>query len=173
MNLRHAFKFNFFNKDTDNAGFSGTHTSGTNEQKPEECPASSETRDETGSKKVYLKSFNKIVMRDQDTLVINNKYSITRQNLGGCFLYTIGNLNEYWKEDISFTQSFDRADLEKVVDDSHYQIRYFHFSLWAQERYCGKLVLRFGYEDSTHESSRKLYEFFNIENSENAEQVTA
>lgn len=163
MNFRHAFKFSFFHKNTDNAGISGTRTPNNNyDELTMARQADGDTMDNTGDKKVYLKSFNKIVLKDDNNLVINNKYSITRQNLGGCYLYTISNLNEYWKEDISFSQTFDKAELEKVIDDDQYQIRYFHFSLWTQERYSGRLVLRFGYEDTTHENSQHLYDFFNV-----------
>ncbi|MBQ4489385.1 MAG: hypothetical protein II944_08865 [Ruminobacter sp.] len=111
-------------------------------------------------KQVYLNSFNKITFKE-NSINVENKYQISRQALDGCFIYTIKNLNQYWKEEISFDISFDTAELEKVCDDDQYKIRYFHFSLWSQERFSGKLILRFGYEDDCHEHSQKIFDFFN------------
>lgn len=167
MNFRRAFRFSFFSRDSDNAGFSGTVAPVNGEKYKDNyfnnaARADEDIMDHSGEKNEYLKSFNKIVLKDANTLIINNRYSIVRQNLGGCYLFTLSNMNEYWKEDISFSQSFDRVDLDKVIDDGQYQIRYFHFSLWSQDRYCGRLVLRFGYEDATHEYSKKIYDFFNV-----------
>ena len=60
--------------------------------------------------------------------------------------------------------------MDKVFDESwgnHWVetignfFRYFHFSLWSQERFSGKLILRFGYEDDCHEHSQKIFDFFN------------
>ena len=64
MNFRRAFRFSFFSRDSDNAGFSGTGTPMDGEKYKNNylnnaASADEDIMDHSGEKNEYLKSFNK------------------------------------------------------------------------------------------------------------------
>lgn len=109
----------------------------------------------------YLKSFNRVNFVDDCTIIIDQKYLIKKSDTSRSALFSISNMNDYWKTDISFLLHFDHADLEKISDDAKYQVRFLEFTLWGQEQLIGSLKIKFGYEDEAHEGSVRLAEFFN------------
>jgi hypothetical protein len=115
----------------------------------------------SANRESYLQSFNKITFVDEYTIIIDQKYMIKKTGSYPAIMYSISNMNDYWKSDISFNLNFDRADLEKVRDNPKYQVRFIEFSLWGQAHFLGKLSIKFGYEDQSHAGSEHLAEFFN------------
>lgn len=114
----------------------------------------------SSSKENYLESFNKVVFIDDNTIVIEQRYTIKRIEHFSTMVYSISNINNFWKESVSFSTSFDHADLESVVDRPNYKVRILKFTLWRQDLLCGHLSIKLGYENDHHEISEKIAEFF-------------
>ncbi len=117
------------------------------------------------SRENYLNSFNFIAFADDNTIVIDKKYSIKKSGGKLTPRYSLSNMNDYWKTDISFNLTFDHADLERISESKEYGARYLEFSLWSEDRLLGSLQLKIGYENFMHETSEKLAEFFGCEDS--------
>lgn len=108
----------------------------------------------------YLNSFNSIEFIDSETVYIEKKYILRVKGQGNAKIYSLSNDNRYWKSDIAFGLNFDEAELDKIEDDLTYHVRFLTFSLYVQERYIGKLAVRFGYDEG-HESSDEFIKFLN------------
>ncbi|WP_406546972.1 hypothetical protein [Succinimonas sp.] len=109
----------------------------------------------------YLNSFNFVTFPNDSTIVIDQKYSITRSSNGSeKTRYSLANLNEYWKTDIRFEFSFDRAELEAIEDQDEYGVRYLHFTLFSGDASLGRLSIKIGYENDSHATSEKIAAFF-------------
>ncbi|MEE1340854.1 MAG: hypothetical protein UHG91_08805 [Succinivibrionaceae bacterium] len=111
----------------------------------------------------YLKSFNKIMFVDDNTLVIAQKYMIKRVENFSSRVFTLSSLNAYWKIDLTFNTSFDKAELENITDNEKYGVRIMNFTLWGQEKLLGQLSIKLGYENNEHEASEKIAEFFHTD----------
>lgn len=112
------------------------------------------------ARKDYLDSFNKVIFIDDNTIVVDQKFKIKKVEHFSAQLYTISNLNAYWKVAMTFEMSFDHADLESITDNTTYNARIVEFSLWMNDLNCGKLSLKLGYDGHEHEVSERVAEFF-------------
>ena len=106
----------------------------------------------------YLNSFNSVEFIDSSTVYIEKKYILRSKGEHPAKLYTLSNDNRYWKSDIAFQLNFDEAQLDRIEDDTTYNVRYLTFSLYVQERFLGRLAIRFGY-DNGHETSDEFIKF--------------
>ncbi len=121
-------------------------------------PASSDMRNKRQN---YLNSFNFVTFPNDSTIVIDQKYSITRASGGSDKArFCLANLNEYWKTDVRFDLSFDRAELEAIEDQDEYGVRYLHFTLISGDASLGRLSIKIGYENDSHSTSEKIAAFF-------------
>ena len=121
-------------------------------------PASSDMRNKRQN---YLNSFNFVTFPNDSTIVIDQKYSITRSTNGTAKAkFSLANLNEYWKTDIRFDFSFDRAELEAIEDQDEYGVRYLHFTMFSGDISLGQLSIKIGYENDSHTTSEKIAAFF-------------
>ena len=108
----------------------------------------------------YLNSFNFVSFPNENTIVIDQKFSITRFGSGETVKFVLANLNEYWKTDIRFDFTFSRAELEAIEDQDEYGVRYLHFILMNGDAAAGRLSIKIGYENDSHLTSEKIAEFF-------------
>ncbi|WP_019001792.1 hypothetical protein [Succinimonas amylolytica] len=115
---------------------------------------------ELSRRQSYLNSFNFVSFPNDSTIVIDQKFSITRIMNGDTVRFVLANLNEYWKTDLRFDFTFARAELEAIEDQDEYGVRYLHFSLINGDAVSGRISIKIGYENGSHATSEKIAEFF-------------